>query len=114
MSEDQTKFKKTVAAGQRQCRICGEVKDLGSDFNKAKHGYDRVCQTCKAEQPAKRTPRGASVEDHDAADDPQLLTLDFSACPQLLTRIEAIAAQELRSPANQVLYWLVGYVRDRA
>ncbi len=53
----------------------------------------------------------APSEDFAAASDEYLLTLDFSGFQGVLEKIKTMAEDELRTPENQVLYWLKGFSR---
>lgn len=119
------------------CKKCGAEKDLDQGFYKARYnksGHDSTCKQCRnaaatarqkryrRQQPTAAEKQIPPVAEPDFQEIPppespgelHVLELDFSSCPDLLGRIEAIAERELRTPANQVLYWLVDRVRSAA
>ena len=80
----------------------------------------RVCKKCMSRRMSegqqrrhekKRNERPTSNVQHRTSNkkpvaDATSLTIDFSNHPTVLEKIKRIASDELRTPGNQVLYWL--------
>lgn len=88
------------------------------------YGYEKLCGDCKqkAEKRRKAERRAAgeggrmkdasvhplrpAVAGKTVTGNPAGMVLDFTGREDLLERIEKIAADEFRSPADQVMYWI--------
>ena len=90
--------------GTKRCHKCGETKpvaDFYQDRNR-KDGLQSRCKICQREM-----SRQAAQATRDRAESSSL-TLDFAAAGlvDLLEHVRAVAADELRTPEAQLLYWL--------
>ena len=101
INEDEEKGKTKV------CSKCGKEKPL-SEFcrdRKTRDGRKYQCKECDAERERNRYLK--KKKDREL-----IIQLDFSKHPEVLEGIKKIADEELRTPENQILYWLINIDAD--
>ncbi len=95
------------------CPKCKKEYPLDSKYfyrdKKNKDGFSNWCKECHNKS-NKQSYKKRSVRIQAAAkNDSSVLNINFTGYEQVLDFIKTYAAEELRSPANQVLYWLKGF-----
>lgn len=99
-----------VVPGTESCKQCGEVKPV-EELKRARYGWCFECTTKDMRQAKlRKTQKKTSIGNSDTnlgKDDDHLLTIDFKRHGEVLQRILKLADDQLRSPENQVLYWLI-------
>ena len=101
---------------------CGQEKELNDEnfgrHYKTKDGYFNICRDCKSinhkEVWRRRNEKMKEALEKDLkkptkpseSKDGNVLTINFSENIDVLAKIRGIAHEELRTPENQILYWL--------
>jgi hypothetical protein len=88
----------------RKCSRCGEIKPLIPELwvknKRCTDGFEGICKACKNERSRKKSRRIS--EPCETA----RIELDFKDYPELFEKIKAVAKEEFRRPADQVMYWI--------
>ncbi len=99
-------------------KVCASCKELKSakKFSKAKNGrLYKICKKCLGERIQKgrknaEQARKPKTEQQMPKTEQQMpidnLKIDFTKHPDVLSRVRKAAEDELRSPENQILWWL--------
>jgi len=112
----------------KACTDCGDRRgplplDKFPKHAKTKDGKGKICHDCLSERARARHERKRRIGKGSAAPkggerggdpspakeiqgSPAQLSIDFKDYPDLLESIKAFASHELRTPENQILYWL--------
>ncbi|KQC11107.1 MAG: hypothetical protein APR55_08165 [Methanolinea sp. SDB] len=112
---------------KKPCKKCGVPKRL-NEFPRNKicrDGHQNVCKDCRRKQRRAfrekqrlGTSATAPAISNDITSDPtpsaphrNRLVIDLTNYPEVYERIEKAGIDEIRTPENQALYWLVMWVR---
>lgn len=113
-NEKEKTMENEKAVQERMCTKCGDKFPMTEEyFDKFPKGLTLACRYCRGtkEKPTEQPdPVPATPEKEKPAEQPEptgkRIVLDFTDCPETWEKVEAWAKTWMRTPANQIVYYL--------